>query len=224
MNPLSNYMIVRQSNAHAWSEIYLENKGWVRVDPTAVIPAENIENVNDMVRLRSDFVDSMGLIQPGWLSASVNQMRFAWDLMNNSWNQWVIGYTNKKQKSLFKALGVPDISWVGLGYLLSFTIIMFIIVVAINMYLTQRVKQKTVEKIYRRFLKKLKAQQIEKSPSEGALSFSKRVAVQFPESETKLLIIAKAYNQIRYHHTDSDAVNALRKVIKELNLKKTFQV
>ncbi len=221
MNPLSNYMIVRQSDAHAWSEIYLENKGWLRIDPTSVIPAENIENINDIVRLRSGLADVMDFNQQGWFSASAKQLRFVWDLANNNWNQWVIGYTDKKQKSFFSALGLAEITWVGLGYLLAFTLITFIIVIAVKMYRAQHIKKSTVEKIYHRFLNKLKAVQIEKSPSEGALSFSQRVAEKFPEQEARLISIANTYNQLRYHHANSKTINALRKAINELILSRT---
>jgi len=219
MNPFSNYMIVRQSDAHAWSEIYLEDKGWVRIDPTAVIPVDNIENISDAVRLRSGLVDSMNLSDQSWLFSSAKQLRFAWDLVNNSWNQWVIGYTTRKQKSFFNALGIPDITWKGLGYILFFALISFILILAAKMYLAQRSKKDTVGKIYLKFLSKLRALDIDKAPYEGALRFSQRVAIQFPNQKMDLLNIATLYNHIRYSNSNLDAVKAFRKAVKALNFR-----
>ena len=54
INPIDNYMTLRQSDAHAWSEVYLGKMGWVRVDPTAAIPPGNIEDSADAIRLNSN--------------------------------------------------------------------------------------------------------------------------------------------------------------------------
>jgi len=218
MNPFSNYMIVRQSDAHAWSEVYLENKGWVRVDPTAVIPVANIENINDAARLRTELMASIKLSNQSWLYSSAKQFGFAWDLVNNGWNQWVIGYTTKKQKSFFKALGITDITWKGLGYLMFITLTTFILIVAVNMYRTQKIRKNALEKIYCKFLNKLRIYRIEQAPSEGALYFSQRVATRFPDRKMDLLNIAILYNRIRY--SNLDAIDELRKAVKAIQFRK----
>ena len=219
MNPLSNYMIVRQSDAHAWSEIYLENNGWLRVDPTAVIPAENIENISDIARFRGELLDTSRLTEQSWYMASAKQLLFAWDMVNNRWNQWVIGYSNQKQKSLFKAIGVPEITWRGLSYVLFTTLSVFTLFVAVNIFKAQRIRKNAIEKIYQQFLRKLRALHIEKSPFEGALNFSQRVARIYPDKTTELINIASLYNQIRYADSDPRTVDALRKAVNIFGLK-----
>jgi transglutaminase-like putative cysteine protease len=42
-NPVDGYLVVRQSDAHAWAEVWLEGRGWVRVDPTAAVSPARIE-------------------------------------------------------------------------------------------------------------------------------------------------------------------------------------
>lgn len=219
MNPLSNYMIVRQSDAHAWSEIYIEGKGWLRVDPTAVIPAGNIENVSDVARFRSELFDSIQLSQQSWYMASAKQVLFAWDMVNNRWNQWVIGYSNQKQKSLFKAIGIPEITWRGLSYVLFVTLSIFTLFIAANIFQAQRIRKNAIEKIYQRFLRKLRPLHIEKASFEGALHFSQRVARLLPNKTTELISIANLYNQIRYADYNPHTVDALRQAVKSIHLK-----
>ena len=92
INPIDNFMTVRQSDAHAWSEVFIKDKGWIRVDPTAAIPPGNIENTDDAIRLNSTFKKPSGIFKTSWLTKQMRQMRFTWDAVNNSWNQWVIGF------------------------------------------------------------------------------------------------------------------------------------
>ena len=219
MNPLSNYMIVRQSDAHAWSEIYLNGKGWLRVDPTAVIPAGNIEDVGDVGRFRSELIDPKKLSEQSWFTTSARDLQYAWDAVNNRWNQWVIGYSNQSQKSLFKAIGIPEITWRGLSYVLFATLSIFTLLIAVNIFQAQRVRKNAIEKIYQQFLRKLRPLHIEKAPSEGALNFSRRVARQFPNQTRELMNIASLYNDIRYAGANQGTANALREAVKSIRFK-----
>lgn len=219
MNPLSNYMIVRQSDAHAWSEIYLEGSGWLRVDPTAAIPASNIENADDVSRFRSDLFDSPISAEKNWLSASARQLRYAWDTVNNRWNQWVVGYGDEKQKSLFKAIGIPEITWRGLSYLLFAALSVFTLFIAANIFQAQRIRRNAIEKIYQRFLRKLRPLHIEKLPFEGALNFSRRVARHFPNKTIELMHIANLYNQIRYADSNPGTVDDLSHAVRSIHFK-----
>ena len=219
MNPLSDYMIVRQSDAHAWAEVYLEQQGWKRIDPTAVIPVANIENVADAARLHSSSTTALNLIEYDWLSSAVRRARFAWDMVNNSWNQWVIGYTKQKQKSFFKSLGIPEITWKGLSYLLFIFTSLFILIISINLILSQRIKKKKIDQLYLKFLKKFRKYKIYKQVNEGAYDFAKRITKLFPDNKTELFIIAKLYNHIRYSAPEPEKYNLLRQKIKSLRLK-----
>lgn len=219
MNPLSNYMIVRQSDAHAWSEIFLKGKGWVRIDPTAVIPAGNIENTSDIERFRSDLIENRILADQSWFTAPVRQLQYAWDMVNNSWNQWVIGYSNQKQKSLFQAIGIPEVTWRGLSYVLFATLGLFTLLIAASIFQAQRIKKDAIEKIYQQFLRKFRPLHIVKAPFEGALSFSQRAARRCPNHTVELMNIASLYNQLRYTELDQDKLGEFRQAVKSIQIK-----
>ena len=49
-NRFADYWILRQSDAHAWTEVWIEGRGWLRMDPTSVIAPSRVERgLNDAV-------------------------------------------------------------------------------------------------------------------------------------------------------------------------------
>ena len=87
MNPLGDYMIVRQSKAHAWAEVWLRDEGWVRVDPTAAVSPARIQ-VGIAAALPAG--DPLPFRVRGGLATLLRQLRFSLDAVANSWNQWVL--------------------------------------------------------------------------------------------------------------------------------------
>ena len=108
MNPVDGFMTVRQSDAHAWAEVWIVNRGWVRVDPTAAVAPERIDR-NGATTTDPAFggLINMNVGTNSWL----RKIRFAWDATNNGWNQWVLNYTPDRQKSLLQSLGFGNIDW-----------------------------------------------------------------------------------------------------------------
>ena len=108
LNALNGFFVVRQRDAHAWTEVWLENQGWVRVDPTsAVAPGRT----GTLQRLQSPpgFIGGalLGTVNP----ALALQVRAMWDALNNGWNQWILNYTEGKQLNLLSQLGFESPSW-----------------------------------------------------------------------------------------------------------------
>ncbi len=113
-NGIDGYWTVRQSDAHAWTEVWVAGQGWLRVDPTsAVSPART----GSFVRLeapRNIITTALSRVSPQF---TVN-LRALWDSANNSWNQWVLNYTQSRQLNLLRNLGFESPSWEDLSYLL----------------------------------------------------------------------------------------------------------
>ncbi|MDD2925039.1 DUF3488 and transglutaminase-like domain-containing protein [Rhodoferax sp.] len=114
-NALDGFWTVRQSDAHAWAEVWLAGRGWVRVDPTgAVAPSRT----GSLLRLQSP----RGIITNALLGNVSPQLalnlRAAWDAVNNRWNQWVLNYSQASQFKLLQNIGFESPSWEDLVYLL----------------------------------------------------------------------------------------------------------
>jgi protein-glutamine gamma-glutamyltransferase len=114
LNGLDGYWIVRQSDAHAWTEVFLEGRGWVRVDPTAAVAPGRTGSLQRLLPPRGVLGSAMDTVTPN-LSAA---MRAAWEAMNNSWNQWILNYTQSRQLNLLRNLGFSSPSWEDLSRLL----------------------------------------------------------------------------------------------------------
>lgn len=109
--PVDGYLVVRQSNAHAWAEIWIDGEGWLRVDPTAAVAPERIERGRALATPTSLVAGTLDTVSPG-LSLVLRQWAEALD---NRWNQWVLGYGRNQQYRLLEALGVetPDMTTLG---------------------------------------------------------------------------------------------------------------
>ena len=120
-NEAGGYLIVRHSDAHAWSEIWLSEHGWTRVDPTGVIAPERIEFGIEALRQLSASGAEFGRLAPdavrrliggSWWKRAAQQVRLTWDAVNTAWNNWVMAYGPERQRELLAKLGLA--SW-GLG-------------------------------------------------------------------------------------------------------------
>ena len=214
INPIDNYMTLRQSDAHAWSEVFIKNKGWLRVDPTAAIPPGNIENTDDALRLNSNLKKPSHLFKSSWLSKQMKQMRFAWDAVNNRWNQWVLGYDNKRQKSLFAAIGIPEITWQGLSQLLFSILGVLTALLAFIVFSNQSKNKNDIQNTYFKFLKKMNKQGLTKALSEGADDFCHRAIIKLPQQQFAIEQITLLYQQLRYEKYDEKRLILFKKRIK----------
>jgi transglutaminase-like putative cysteine protease len=198
INPLGNYMIIRQSDAHAWSEVYLKDKGWLRIDPTSVIPPDRIEANEDIVRIQPDSSKAITLGKDiSWLNQSFKSLHNLVDSINNIWNQWVIGYNNNKQVALFKAFGVPEITWQGLSTLLFIILAAFLSVFSFFI-LKSREQTDSVAKIYLRFCRKMQKAGFKKLENETASTFARRVVTDIPDKKLAIMKITSTYNILHY--------------------------
>ena len=107
-------VIVRNSHAHAWAEIWIEGRGWARVDPTAAVAPERVMQSRSL-RPRPGFV--AGAIE-GLNPELMASLRRSWERVNNSWNQWVLRYSKNEQFDLLQRLGWREPETIDLAYLL----------------------------------------------------------------------------------------------------------
>jgi transglutaminase-like putative cysteine protease len=114
LNGVDGYWTVRQRDAHAWAEIWLQGQGWVRVDPTSAVAPGRIGSLERLSAPGGVFTGAIGNLNPT-LAA---QLRATWEAINNGWNQWVLNYTQGQQLNLLKNLGFASPSWTDLAYVL----------------------------------------------------------------------------------------------------------
>lgn len=114
-NELGNYLLVRQSDAHAWAEVWLPGAGWTRVDPTAAVAPSRVEN-----GALDALSDRRHLLDYEWY----REMRNGMDWVNRSWNDWVIAFDAQRQSGMLGFMGIDRLSARSLVGLLAVSLLL----------------------------------------------------------------------------------------------------
>lgn len=115
-NSVDNYWTVRNSDAHAWTEVWIAGRGWVRVDPTGAVAPSRVGQFQRLSAPPGAFASAVGnFVDTGTLE----KLRAVWEAVNNRWNQWVINYTQSRQLNLLQSLGFESPGWTDLLRLLA---------------------------------------------------------------------------------------------------------
>jgi transglutaminase-like putative cysteine protease len=113
-NGVGGFWVVRQSDAHAWAEVWLEGRGWIRVDPTSAVAPARTGSLQRLQAPRGLIATALEGVSP----AALFNLRAAWDAVNNGWNQWVLNYSQTTQLKLLQDIGFTSPDWADLGYVL----------------------------------------------------------------------------------------------------------
>jgi len=193
LNPYDGQMVIRQSDAHAWAEVWLDSSGWRRVDPTAEAhPARIDEGVASALGTR----DALPLmIRPDlqWL----RDLRHRWDFVNNAWNQWVLGYNQSRQRDLLSRLGIDPGDWVQIGGVLM--TMLGAMLGGLLLWANRGVRERDpVARQWRRFEQKLQKAGIPRLPHEGPADYARRAGSTLVDQRDAIDAIAQRYSRMRY--------------------------
>ena len=222
-NEKGSYLAVHQYDAHAWTEVWLKDQGWVRLDPTAMVAPERVEkNLQAAVKGEGSFLEKhmLSSAKYQWLSGLRKQL----DASQYKWRKLVLGYNENTQSSLIKQL-FGEISALKAA-LISLTIFTIIVVFwLIFLGLTKRRQHEAKEhQLYRLFCKLLEKRGITRQPSQSPTEFSQLAATQLPNLATEINRFSELYTTLCY---DPDAksktptyIDDLKQVIKSIRRKK----
>jgi transglutaminase-like putative cysteine protease len=215
INLLGGYLIVRQADAHAWTEVWLGDEGWVRFDPTAAVSPLRVESG---ISAAVPATDPLPLLVRGDLEA-LRQLRLTWDYVANAWNQWVLGYTPERQRLLLSRVGIDDATW----YTLTAVMLALsaVIIVALAALMLRQLKSRVgdpVKAAYLRFCEKMRRAGMPRDPAEGPGDYARRVSTLRPDLEPAVTAITGLYVGMRYGAQDEDpALRDLRERVREFS-------
>jgi protein-glutamine gamma-glutamyltransferase len=206
-NPVGGYLTIRQSHAHAWAEVWLEGRGWIRVDPTAVVAPE---------RLTRDIFDLIGgaARAPGrmlrtvpWIGSAIQ----AFEALNAWWQDRVVGFDFRKQFELLDALGFSGHDWHALAMLLGGGTLLWLGWIAWNMRDQLRpVRRDPLARLWLSLDRKLARAGWPRAIHEGPLAYAARVGRERPALATELMLIARRYARLRFDRAAADTDAELR--------------
>jgi protein-glutamine gamma-glutamyltransferase len=201
LNPYGDYLIVRQSDAHVWVEVWLPDKGWVRTDPTLAVAPQRVEQGTAAVLPPEErsMLASFGTTGP--LAAYWTKLRFGWDAANRQWNQWVLGYTSSRQIRLFAKLGIKAGTRRGLAVaiiLAAAAMALISLFYFLGIVKKAASERDAVQKAYQTFCTKLGRRGFARKPSQGPLAYAALVKAKRRDLEPSVSDIVNLYIRLRY--------------------------
>jgi uncharacterized protein (DUF58 family) len=194
------YLIVKQSDVHAWTEVWLERYGWYRVDPTAALAPDRVN-----IDLRSFFAGGAEEAErqrrsPWWRAAQ--RMRLLWDSINYGWQNQVIDYNQEAQRGLLERVGLRQAKVV---LLIPSGVVVVLGLLMVAWWLKRPARHADPwVRVWQRVCRRLsKAGVAPRSINEGPLDFAQRVAAGHPDLAEPIHRLADMYVNGRYGGADS---------------------
>jgi hypothetical protein len=197
--------------------VWFPNEGWVRVDPTAAVSPLRVESGIAAAIPTSTALPLLARSDMEWL----RQLRFTWDSLANSWNQWVLGYNPERQFWLLSRVGLDRATWQTLAFILAGTTALITLAFAYTMLrqLSRRSRDPAAA-AYERFCRKLARRGITREPSEGPVAYATRAGALLPQYSAEIGRITDLYVQLRYgRRAGADAIRDLRGRIRALKVR-----
>jgi transglutaminase-like putative cysteine protease len=197
-NEKGKFLSIRQYDAHAWTEVWLENSGWIRLDPTSMVAPSRIEkNLEEAVADEGTFLEGklFALSKYSWLSSLQNKL----DSTQYAWRKFVLGYDNDTQasflKSIFGELSMQKMATIVGGFFMG-------IIVFWSLFLglgRKRSTEAVEHQLYRRFCRLLDKYGVKRESSQTPSEFSKLASAHLPKASTEINAFSKLYSEICYN-------------------------
>lgn len=184
-NDVGDYWVVRQSDAHAWTEVWLAGRGWVRVDPTSAVSPERIQRGTGSIDNDAWMPYGKTLLDAG-------------DWLRRTWNDAVLGFNAARQRSLLEPFGIPEASTTELGIALVIFVGLALAATLAVLLRAPRSSPDPVVRAWRRFLRRLERAGVAKPPHEGPIAFGERAAAALPDAAQQLFTLSRRYARRRY--------------------------
>ncbi len=196
-NPLSGFFLVRQAEAHAWTEVWIDDEGWVRVDPTAAVHPTRVDDDAQMARLGGQAPVRFRVANDGTLATIGRQLRLLTDALDAGWKNWVVGFSATRQQWLMAAVGLEHLRFYGL-VILMFALLALLLAgwsAWINRVPTPA---DPVVRAWQRICHRLEKIGLPRRNQEGPVDYCRRVEASRPDLKVELAPLLALYLRMRY--------------------------
>ncbi|OYW72875.1 MAG: hypothetical protein B7Z37_23585 [Verrucomicrobia bacterium 12-59-8] len=193
------YLIVKQSDVHAWTEVWLEKYGWLRIDPTAALAPDRV-NIDLRAFLAGGAEEAERQRRSLW-GRSWQRMRLWWDSVNYDWQNQVIDYNQESQRSLLERVGLRQSKLV---LLIPSAALVLVGALLVTWWLRRPARHADPwRRIWQRLCRRLARAGVPPyAASEGPLAFAERVALARPDLALQMGRLAEMYVSGRYGGAD----------------------
>jgi transglutaminase-like putative cysteine protease len=209
-NSLGNYLLVRRADSHAWTELWIAGRGWVRFDPTGAVRPERVSQGAASAAAIGN--EGTPFIDAAWLHA----MRDRWDVVNQWWNQAVNGFDALRQRGMLQPFGIRRADVGDLAVILAVGCSL-LVAAALGWALFQRREGDALDSWMRRLQRKLARAGVTRRTGEGPRHFMARAARSLPAHRNALERLSELYLRSRYAHDEPppELVKQFRQGVRE---------
>jgi hypothetical protein len=213
INDVGGFLEIRQADAHAWAEAWLEGRGWVRFDPTAAIAPERIERgVNVDLQIASGAVNFSPIQLDAKTLSWLQRGRQLWQSVDYNWQRWIINYDTVNQRAFLQSLGIDN--FVKLGYWLLISVAGVGGVLAWRLLRPNLRRQAPALMLYRQFCAKLSKAGIKVDVGDGPKTVAERAKGLRPDLAEAIERITAIYIRLRYQSdTEASDLQVLKKLV-----------
>ncbi len=199
-----DYLLVKQSDAHAWAEVYIETEKsaneqsgyWLRVDPTSVVAPERVEN-----GARQIMDSKRNLFDYEWLK----NFRESTDQYRYKWNKWVRDFNVSKQEALFRAIGIEHRDGKSLALMMIGILFVTALLSLIPLWWLKRKRYHSLQKLYLDFVKlSKKTPEVYTTHPQGIEPFAAQLIETHPQAQTLVEHFVATYLQARYSNNQNN--------------------
>jgi transglutaminase-like putative cysteine protease len=218
-NPVGGYLIVRQSEAHAWTEVWLDARGWTRIDPTAVVAPERLQRgvfelLAGSLPATSTFVHN---------TPTLRRLLLTWDGMNQWWQEHVIEFNLRTQMDLLGWLGIESPNWRHLGWAFGLGLLAWVAWIALALRRSVgRHRHDEISRLWIKANRKFARVALPRLPAEGPMDYAARIGAARPDLAEVAREIAERYATLRFG-ADPGAADlvAFRRLVQRLRIWRT---
>jgi transglutaminase-like putative cysteine protease len=194
-NPIGQYLIVRQSDAHAWTEIWVEGRGWTRYDPTSVVAPDRLQRAAlDRIATLTGGIDPLLAELDAW-----SRIALSWDAVNTWWKIRVLEFDLGSQLELLGDLGFKRPGLQQLGWLLAGGLAVWLGLIALRFGRAPRPPRgDRLTRSYRRLCARIAAAGLPRAAHEGPLAYAARIGQQRPDLAPLLTPLLQRYAEARF--------------------------
>ncbi|HTI45531.1 MAG TPA: DUF3488 and transglutaminase-like domain-containing protein [Casimicrobiaceae bacterium] len=195
INPRGGYMIVRQSDAHAWAEAIVDGE-WHRFDPTAAVSPLRIERGIGAALPAIEGLPLLARLDGGWMK----DLELAWDALNHQWRRNVVDFDFHRQRALWRRLTLDRYPpWQVVTVIVAVCGVWVALILA---WLTQkRRRQERALVLWDEVCRRLSRAGLARMAHEGPLAYANRAASRWPQFAIAFHAIGESFALLRYGDT-----------------------
>lgn len=218
-NPHSNQVVVRQSAAHAWTEVW-DRSAWRRVDPTAAVAPERIEFPIDYdTSADRDGAVLFENLEAAGIGRLMIELTWYKDAIKAKWNRWFVTFDRDRQKQMLSALGLDRLNLQTLSILVFLSALGILSITSLLLMRRERRPVDPAVALYDQFCKQLAKHGIIRRTGEGPMDLATRASETLPFAQNQIERITKAYVSLRYGDVSQAAdINSLKRQLAKLDL------